>query len=257
MGWYHHELASGKDPFADEKKQQQEGGAGTCPDGMCASRRQQEMQQNQQQDVHDQNSSATNQNEKEDIYEEDDPIYHICQKKNWIEAIEQKRSYYPPTFWLDGKFTRACCKKDTLLDTANEYYQKTVGDWICIEMNATLLRQMGIIIACHYAPELSKDQQPIQCLKLYSGISVHLPGLIQNIYKLTRSDLNGKFLSLDDRPDTTTPKCIQQMNLQKETVETTSKREKSKKTTTVDKPVEEAAPEDKKNKKSGLLWFRK
>merc|ERR1712137_1290875 len=57
-------------------------------------------------------------------------IYHMCEKPQWDEAVEERGAYFPPTFHKDGKFTRASVFKEGLIDTANHFYKDSPGDWI-------------------------------------------------------------------------------------------------------------------------------
>jgi hypothetical protein len=187
MGWYHYEIANGRDPSATDEQPT------SCPDGTCSNAKPQSS------------TTACARQPTEELYLDNGPIYHLCEKSNWRSSIRIEKPYFPPTFWLDGRFTRSCCKKDSLVDTANEYYKVSRGDWICIEMDPTILRNAGIAIACHRAPESTIDQ-PVQCLKIYGGISVSMNDLVTNIYAMQRHG-DGTFvgMTLDD----TVPKMIQ------------------------------------------------
>jgi hypothetical protein len=289
MGWYHHELANGQDPFADERKQLESNGGATgcgtrsdssnstpattttCSDGLCSIRQQQQQQQQKQQQtvvtggdtpsttvaMAGKGNQPENEGKEGDVYQENGPVYHLCQKTKWVTAIETQQSYYPPTFWLDGKFTRACCNKDTLIDTANEYYKNTPGDWICLEIDAILLRQCGILVACHYAPELTKEQQPIQCLKIYSGISVHLPNLIHHIYPISRSPTDGTFLTLATKPDPSIPTCCVNVSTRTKTIPKPPPEEApsllTKSSTTKTSSISSTITTGKQKKKNGFL----
>jgi hypothetical protein len=165
MGWYHHEYANGAAPSDD----------GTCalpsPD------------------------ASREESAKEELYLESGVIYHLCQRSLWLQAIESKQPYFPPTFWSDGRFTRGSVVRSSIVHTANTYYKEVSGDWLCIELNALILRQQGIAIAVHRAPEAAQDGQPAQCLKLYGGISVTTLCLVTEIFALQRGS-NGLFLGM-------------------------------------------------------------
>jgi hypothetical protein len=259
MGWYHHEIASERDPFEDEKKatgssscQQQEpqqNVSTTCVDGSCSkastattslssSKQQQHppAQQQQQEQV------------EEELYIDDGPIYHLCDKANWLLAIRQGQSYYPPTFWLDGRFTRTCCKKDMMVQTGNEYYKNHTGDWILLVLNPSMIRNFGIPIACHFAPE-STVSTPVECLKVYSGISVTTPGLVSDVYLMQRS-ANGTFIGMTQDNNNTVPRCVKKNQQQSIDV---SKKESPLTTDIVDNKENNKT----EKKRTGLLWMRK
>lgn len=176
MGWYHHEYTnsgSSSDPSA--------GPSASCPDGTCSL------------PSPDLTREAAAQ---EEIYTDiKGPVYHLCQRDNWLKAIDSKEAYFPPTFWSDGRFTRGSCARNTLLHTANTYYKSVAGDWLCLELDPAVLRRLGIPIAVHRAPEAAADGQPAQCLKLYGGISVTTLGLVLESYALQRG-ADGSFLAM-------------------------------------------------------------
>lgn len=176
MGWYHHEYTNESSPSG--------------PDGPCSL----PMPDLSREDA-----------AREEIYVENGNVFHLCQRSKWLEAISSKASYFPPTFWSDGRFTRGTCVRQTLFHTANVYYTKVPGDWICLELNTAALRNMGIAIAVHRAPEPATDGQPAQCLKIYSGISVATLGLVLEVYALQRGS-DGSFLGM--LPDGSTPRMV-------------------------------------------------
>jgi hypothetical protein len=178
MGWYHLEITNNGDVDPTNIT--------TCPEGTCHLPPPDESRE---------------QSAREELYHGNGPIFHLCQKSKWMDAIRNKGGYFPPTFWSDGRFTRASCVQDTLMRTANHYYKQVSGDWLCIEMDPALLRQSGIAIAVQRAPE-STTTDPIQCLKLYGGIPVIVTGLVTQIYAMQRNS-DGTFLGMlpDDGVD--------------------------------------------------------
>lgn len=123
------------------------------------------------------------------------PIYHLCQKELWLQAVRSQQPYFPPTFWSDGRFTRGSCVVGSLVGTANTYYKNIEGEWLVLEMDPKLVHQMGTRIAVHRAPESSKEE-PIQCLKIHGGIPTAIPGLVTKIYRMQRDDKDGTFLAM-------------------------------------------------------------
>lgn len=136
-------------------------------------------------------------------------IYHLCQTSKWNEAVSKQMPYFPPTYVKDGKFTRATVHAKDLVDTANTYYQAIDGDFMVLEINTTILYQMGVAIFSQDAPENymatnKKNKNAVKCLQLFGGISTTMPGLIANTYKMKRHPTTGKFLSMSTVPDKTT-----------------------------------------------------
>jgi len=123
------------------------------------------------------------------------PIYHLCQREKWLQAVRSKQPYVPPTFWSDGRFTRGSCVLDSLVGTANTYYKGIEGEWLVLEMNPSIVHQMGTMIAVHRAPESTADE-PIQCLKIHGGIPTAIPGLVAKIYRMQRNDEDGTFTGM-------------------------------------------------------------
>jgi hypothetical protein len=133
-------------------------------------------------------------------------IYHMCEKKDWDEAVKDRGAYFPPTFHKDGKFTRASVFKEGLIDVANHFYKAIEGEWICLELNLKLLLDLGVVILPQEEANEGDDGneekkqdsgKPVQCFQIYSGITTVVPGLVLNIYPLNRSPC-GTFKSLGD-----------------------------------------------------------
>ena len=128
-------------------------------------------------------------------------IYHLCQKSLWEEAVDAGKPYFPPTYILDGNFTRASVGKEDLVSTANTFYKDTPGEWIVLEINCKMLYGLGIAILSQDAPESTKTV-PVKCLQVFGGISTSIPGLITNIYDMERvSPASGKFVAILDSSD--------------------------------------------------------
>jgi hypothetical protein len=144
------------------------------------------------------------------------PIYHLCQAKLWLQAIQQRVPYFPPSFWSDGRLTRASCDLETVLDTANHYYKSSSsGDWLCLQLDPAVWRGLGIPMAVQRAPEerssssvrKEEEEEPIQCLKVYGGISTTAKDvLVTAIYAMKRDNATGTFYGME--PDTSTPKRV-------------------------------------------------
>lgn len=136
---------------------------------------------------------------KEELYDVTaGPVYHLCQEKKWLEAVKTQQAYYPPTFWLDGHFTRGSCVLESLVGTANTYYKTVPGVWLVLEMDPIKLHQLGTPIAVHRAPEsncTSTQTEPVQCLKIYGGIPTTIPNLVTKIYLMERDVQDGMTFS--------------------------------------------------------------
>jgi len=216
MGWYHFQLMDGKTP--EEVKADM-----MCADGTCAARTAPAAaasmtngasttppvgQKQQQSACHDgscYDTAAREEAAREEIFDgvsSGRPIYHLCQKELWLQAVRSQQPYFPPTFWSDGRFTRGSCVLDSLVGTANTYYKAVAGEWLVLELDPTLVYQMGTRIAVHRAPESTpltdqdKQQPSIQCLKIHGGIPTAIPGLVTKIYRMQRDDQDGTFLSM-------------------------------------------------------------
>jgi len=133
-----------------------------------------------------------------------DVLYHMCQKTLWDAAVASGKAYFPPTFMEDGGFTHATNVKERLLKTANHFYTKRPGDWICLELSESKLRDHGIITR-HEHP-MSVGEQAVDdkwkasewvCPHIYGGIPVNVDGIVTNKMTMTR-DADGNFLSIGE-----------------------------------------------------------
>lgn len=142
---------------------------------------------------------AEQEEEDEELYEAITPIFHLCQKRLWEQALNTRQPYYPPTFWKDGRFTRASCDRDSLPMTANHYYQGVSGDWLCLELDPVQLRQLGIPIAVHREQQQQRfgnRNGPVQCLKVFGGIPTMIDNkIVMNVYAMRR-DGHGYFYGM-------------------------------------------------------------
>jgi hypothetical protein len=125
-------------------------------------------------------------------------IYHLCQKSQWQEAKARRQPYFPPTFIIDGKFTRASVYKDDLVSTANLYYKENPADWVVLEISCKTIYALGIPILAQEAPE-STPKETVKCLQVFGGISTTLPGLITKVYGMKRAS-SGEFLEILEPP---------------------------------------------------------
>jgi len=139
-------------------------------------------------------------------------IYHLCEKEDWDNAKKKSLPYFPPTFLLDGKLTRASMYKNDneLLAIANTYY-KTKSEpstkWIILEINCNQLYSLGIpiLVAKTIQPTQQEKEKDVEnhdnknenaCLQIHGGISTTMPGLINKIYHIKRNFVDGTFLEI-------------------------------------------------------------
>mmetsp|Transcript_46724 Transcript_46724/g.77337 ORF Transcript_46724/g.77337 Transcript_46724/m.77337 type:complete len:274 (+) Transcript_46724:20-841(+) len=102
-------------------------------------------------------------------------LYHMCQKGLWQSATSDGGAYFPPTFDVDGGFTHATAVPARLIETANHFYQKVPGEWICLQFTRSALRRCGIIVKDEAA--LPVGEQAVSstwsewvCPHIYGGI---------------------------------------------------------------------------------------
>jgi uncharacterized protein (DUF952 family)/mannose-6-phosphate isomerase-like protein (cupin superfamily) len=135
-------------------------------------------------------------------------VYHMCEKTLWDEAMASKKAYFPPTFAQDGFFTHATAVPVRLIETANQFYTATKGDWICIELSTEKLLDMGIMTVFEGPKPVGETAvhdnwtaSQWRCPHIYGGIPGSIPGVVMKTYDIKR-DVDGNFLSVVDLTDT-------------------------------------------------------
>jgi mannose-6-phosphate isomerase-like protein (cupin superfamily) len=133
--------------------------------------------------------------------DQDDKIYHMCQKSVWDETLAAQSAYFPPTFVQDGCFTHATAEAARLISTANHYSTSSAGDWICLELSIKALKRVGIITRFEGAAPVGetatdKTASDIQWPHIYGGIPAHLPGIVTHTFPMKR-DSNGTFVAIE------------------------------------------------------------
>lgn len=128
-------------------------------------------------------------------------IYHMCQTSAYENAKSDNTAYYPPTFVADGRFTHATAVPANLITTANHFYTTTKGDWICLELDRTVLEKLGIITLFECAKPVGdvgtdEDWKDDVFPHVFGGIPVQVEGVVTNVYDMKRDD-KGTFLSID------------------------------------------------------------
>jgi uncharacterized protein (DUF952 family)/mannose-6-phosphate isomerase-like protein (cupin superfamily) len=148
-------------------------------------------------------SVAVVNNDRPDTADDDDTVYHMCPKLAWDEAVRLGNAYFPPTFEQDGGFTHATAIPERLLTTANHFYTKSTGEWVCLALSQAALRRIGIVtrfeapMAVGSVPTNQKDGDGMECPHIYGGIpTLAAFGVVQSIRPMTRNSAAGEFLSI-------------------------------------------------------------
>jgi len=132
-----------------------------------------------------------------------DVVYHMCQKTLWEEAQLAGRAYFPPTFTQDGSFTHATAVPKRLIQTANHFYTKSEGSWICLQLSRSALEKVGIITKDESSFPVGEkavsstwvDSKWI-CPHIYGGLpTLESLGVVTRIRDMTR-DEHGNFLHI-------------------------------------------------------------
>ena len=136
------------------------------------------------------------------VVEKSEKLYHMCEKKLWDEALAAQKAYYPPTFEQDGNFTHATAVPPRLIETANHFYTAVQGDWICVELSYSALKdKAGIITIFEEAKPVGKTGvsetfEAWICPHIYGGIPAHIDGVVTSTFPMKRDD-KGTFLSIE------------------------------------------------------------
>lgn len=134
---------------------------------------------------------------------DEDILYHMCEKIRWDDAVQSQKAYYPPTFEKDGFFTHATAVPKRLIHTANHFYQKSVAEWICLQLSRSALKNVGIITKDEGG--LPVGDTPVSdsiienkwiCPHIYGGIpTIQILGILTKTFPMHRSN-SGEFLSI-------------------------------------------------------------
>ena len=132
-----------------------------------------------------------------------DTLYHMCVKADWDAAKAKGEAYYPPTFEADGNYTHATAVAERLIQTANHFYQESVGDWICLRMSREALRKCGIVTTDEPAmpvgdKDVSDSWNEWICPHVYGGIPISVVDAeFPMIRKPLASGRGSEFLSIE------------------------------------------------------------
>lgn len=127
-------------------------------------------------------------------------IYHMCETPRWQTALQAGEAYFPPTFEKDGGFTHASTAANSLLDTANHFYQGSKEDWICIELSRPALTKLGIVTRFEEAKPVgetatAEHAKSVIYPHIFGGIPAYVPGVVLNTLPMVRNS-SGAFLSI-------------------------------------------------------------
>jgi uncharacterized protein (DUF952 family) len=135
---------------------------------------------------------------------DNDVLYHMCQKALWEEAFQSGEAYFPPTFEADGGFTHATAIPARLLATANHFYTHTSGDWMCLQLSQSSLKKCGIVtrfeepMAVGTTASNPAWDKEWKCPHVYGGIPTGTTAavVVTAIRPMIR-DKTGAFLSIE------------------------------------------------------------
>lgn len=131
---------------------------------------------------------------------EEEVLYHMCQKSLWQEAVDNKTAYFPPTFKEDGMFTHATAVPERLITTANHFYTFTKGDWICLQLSRKALYQVGIDTVFEQAKPVGETGVGEEwglwvCPHIYGGIPTTIDGIVTETFEMKR-EADGTFVCI-------------------------------------------------------------
>ena len=136
-------------------------------------------------------------------------IYHMCIDTDFASQTQAKSIYFPPTYEQDG-FVHATADPLLLIGVANNFYKTSVGNWICLEIDARRLssivkmeaRKLAIFYNIHLynmciaAPVgnvESNSSSTVLFPHIYGGINAES---VVNTYPIIRES-DGTFLRIE------------------------------------------------------------
>ena len=135
----------------------------------------------------------------------DKPMYHMCIKAQWEEVSKAGMAYFPQTYQEDRRKTHASMHAEKLLATANHFYMSSSPveeEWICIEVDPSCLLNKAGISTLVEEPEAvggtsaESVTSTIRYPHIYGGIPTSINGVVTNIFPMTRSPSDGRFLDI-------------------------------------------------------------
>jgi len=136
---------------------------------------------------------------------EADEIYHMCKTTDWEAAVASRKAYFPPTFEADGFFTHATAVAERLIETANHFYTSSKGEWMCLQLSRSALKDAGIITKFEEPAAVGKTESNAEssliCPHIYGGIpTIESLGVLTKTYQMLRND-DGEFLAITGLTD--------------------------------------------------------
>jgi uncharacterized protein (DUF952 family) len=139
--------------------------------------------------------------------QEEEVLYHMCQKDLWDAAVQHQVAYFPPTFIADGRFTHATAVPSRLITTANHFYTQTTGDWICLQLSRSALLKLGIDTVFEEAKPVGEAATHEDwdkggattkwiCPHIYGGLPTHIAGIVTQTFHMTRNKNDGSFVNI-------------------------------------------------------------
>jgi uncharacterized protein (DUF952 family) len=124
-------------------------------------------------------------------------IYHLALAQDWHLAVNDQRSYYPPTYDQDG-FVHGTADPAKLLEVANHFYTESQGDWLCLEMTEASLAAKGVTVKFEAAAAVGDQPgelggEPILFPHIFGGIH---PQAVTATHAVQR-DVDGNFTSIE------------------------------------------------------------
>lgn len=119
-------------------------------------------------------------------------VYHMCIESEFDQQTISGGLYYPPTYNTDG-FIHATHDPRMLLEVGTHFYKDSIGEWICIKLDVSLLPQ---VLMEAPAPVGDKDtlhkEDEVKFPHIYGGIDRNS---VVEKYKIVRNDI-GEFKSI-------------------------------------------------------------
>lgn len=140
--------------------------------------------------------------DKVDAPKDEDPpevLYHMCLVVDWSAAKASGDAYFPKTFFDDEYLTHATGVPSRLIDTANHYYQDSVGDWVCLQFTRSALKKSGIYVRDEHAtavgdkPTDEKLMGRWVCPHIIGGIPIHV---VEKEHRMIRDGV--KYVSIEN-----------------------------------------------------------
>lgn len=126
------------------------------------------------------------------------PIFHLALVTDWQRAVDEQRTYYPPSYDADG-FTHGTAEPARLLEVANHFYGDTEGDWLCLRMTEASLAAAGIGVEYEAAAPVGEADGEIAGAEdaLFPHIQGGIPVSSVTATHAVVRDRKGRFVDID------------------------------------------------------------